>query len=485
MKEYEQEKQVYNASILSPQVVYERYTGAKTLNVDTVKGPEGLASSAIGGVGDFGVQPYLINYASQGSGAPSIYTSNDPFALNAWIWPLITVWHEFGHVNGYNHNGDMTYQNGWFGGRDQENPSGPHSEWAWDRFNEGQVQVGTNSLGQAIAKKSGIPIDIQQYGNANPEGGWFLAGMSGLGTAIWGELGQEGKLPIDYSSLPAATPNPKAPPTQPIKPLPPPYTSDATYQQELVSYNAKMAEYETQIAKLEKEGTAFTAPVWFKAYAAAQAKSAEATYNKNLEKAKAKAASIAVTHTTQSLNLYGSTFLSGLQSTLNHSFNRSSAANTSPMVGFDVMAGFQHYFTDNFELSYYGILKYNFGNTISPISQVALGAGSNALFDFYTKYTTLKKMGRVYRRFASSFGMFLGLRALWQGYGMLAHFMNAGNLNLATGFNYRVGHSRYSIGVLVPLIQYNLKVAMRGADALVLKDGASHFNVFFNYGWVF
>ncbi len=64
----------------------------------------------------------------------------------------------------------------------------------------------------------------------------------------------------------------------------------------------------------------------------------------------------------------------------------------------------------------------------------------------------------------------------------------SGNLDVATGLNYRYKHSKYSVGISIPLIQRKASVVSSDGDytnSFVFNEGASHFKVFFNYGWVF
>lgn len=85
--------------------------------------------------------------------------------------------------------------------------------------------------------------------------------------------------------------------------------------------------------------------------------------------------------------------------------------------------------------------------------------------------------------------MFVGFRALWKGYGLQGvGFVNSGNIDLTTGFNYRYKHSKYSIGIALPLAQQNVRAKINTDElvgTLTIKEGVRHFNVFFNYGWVF
>ncbi|MGL2833708.1 hypothetical protein ACQJ9N_06315 [Helicobacter pylori] len=169
---------------------------------------------------------------------------------------------------------------------------------------------------------------------------------------------------------------------------------------------------------------------------------------------------------------------------------RSSSKNfRSPILGANVKIGYQHYFNDYIGLAYYGIIKYNYAQANDEkIQQLSYGGGMDVLFDFITTYTNKKQDNPTKKVFASSFGVFGGLRGLYNSYYVFNQVKGSGNLDIVTGFNYRYKHSKYSIGVSVPLIQSNIKIASNNgiyADSVVLNEGGSHFKVFFNYGWVF
>ncbi len=169
---------------------------------------------------------------------------------------------------------------------------------------------------------------------------------------------------------------------------------------------------------------------------------------------------------------------------------RSSSKNfRSPILGANVKIGYQHYFNDYIGLAYYGIIKYNYAQANNEkIQQLSYGGGMDVLFDFITTYTNKKQGNPTKKVFASSFGVFGGLRGLYNSYYVFNQVKGSGNLDIATGFNYRYKHSKYSVGISVPLIQSGIKIASNNgiyADSVVLNEGGSHFKVFFNYGWVF
>ncbi|WQX86442.1 outer membrane protein [Helicobacter pylori] len=170
-------------------------------------------------------------------------------------------------------------------------------------------------------------------------------------------------------------------------------------------------------------------------------------------------------------------------------YRSSSKIFRSPILGANVKIGYQHYFNDYIGLAYYGIIKYNYAKANDEkIQQLSYGGGMDVLFDFITTYANKKQGNPTKKVFASSFGVFGGLRGLYNSYYVFNQVKGSGNLDIVTGFNYRYKHSKYSIGISVPLIQSGIKIASSNgiyANSVVLNEGGSHFKVFFNYGWVF
>ncbi|KAA6506383.1 hypothetical protein EPC71_03285 [Helicobacter pylori] len=169
---------------------------------------------------------------------------------------------------------------------------------------------------------------------------------------------------------------------------------------------------------------------------------------------------------------------------------RSSSKNfRSPILGVNVKIGYQHYFNDYIGLAYYGIIKYNYAQANDEkIQQLSYGGGMDVLFDFITTYANKKQSNPTKKVFASSFGVFGGLRGLYNSYYVFNQVKGSGNLDIVTGFNYRYKHSKYSIGISVPLIQSGIKIASNNgiyANSVILNEGGGHFKVFFNYGWIF
>ncbi|GHQ59764.1 hypothetical protein JP0072_12500 [Helicobacter pylori] len=190
-------------------------------------------------------------------------------------------------------------------------------------------------------------------------------------------------------------------------------------------------------------------------------------------------------------SLNASAFVGSVFNAFNQSFLTSSAQQSfrSPILGVNVKIGYQHYFNDYIGLAYYGIIKYNYAQANDEkIQQLSYGGGMDVLFDFITTYTSKKQDNPTKKVFASSFGVFGGLRGLYNSYYVFNQVKGSSNLDIVTGFNYRYKHSKYSVGISVPLIQSDIKIASNNgiyADSVVLNEGGSHFKVFFNYGWIF
>ncbi|MGN8411814.1 hypothetical protein ACR9KE_06905 [Helicobacter pylori] len=184
-----------------------------------------------------------------------------------------------------------------------------------------------------------------------------------------------------------------------------------------------------------------------------------------------------------------STIVQNFSTTSTTTYCSSSKNFRSPILGVNVKIGYQHYFNDYIGLAYYGIIKYNYAQTNNEkIQQLSYGGGMDVLFDFITIYANKKQSNPTKKVFASSFGVFGGLRGLYNSYYVFNQVKGSGNLDIVTGFNYRYKHSKYSIGISVPLIQSGIKIASNNgiyANSVVLNEGGSHFKVFFNYGWVF
>ncbi|WQW70445.1 outer membrane protein [Helicobacter pylori] len=184
-----------------------------------------------------------------------------------------------------------------------------------------------------------------------------------------------------------------------------------------------------------------------------------------------------------------STIAQNFSTTSTTTYRSSSKNFRSPILGANVKIGYQHYFNDYIGLAYYGIIKYNYAQANDEkIQQLSYGGGMDVLFDFITTYANKKQGNPTKKVFASSFGVFGGLRGLYNSYYVFNQVKGSGNLDIVTGFNYRYKHSKYSIGISVPLIQSGIKIASNNgiyANSVVLNEGGSHFKVFFNYGWIF
>ncbi|MGL2796468.1 hypothetical protein ACQJ9I_07295 [Helicobacter pylori] len=178
-------------------------------------------------------------------------------------------------------------------------------------------------------------------------------------------------------------------------------------------------------------------------------------------------------------------------SVTNHYFSSTSQSFRSPILGVNAKIGYQNYFNDFIGLAYYGIVKYNYSKALNQkFQQLSYGGGIDLLLDFITTYSNKNSPIDIQtrRNFSSSFGIFGGLRGLYNSYYVLNKVKGSGNLDVATGLNYRYKHSKYSVGISIPLIQRKASVVSSGSDytnSFVFNEGASHFKVFFNYGWVF
>ncbi|NHB18319.1 hypothetical protein [Helicobacter pylori] len=178
-------------------------------------------------------------------------------------------------------------------------------------------------------------------------------------------------------------------------------------------------------------------------------------------------------------------------SVTNHYSSSASQSFRSPILGVNAKIGYQNYFNDFIGLAYYGIVKYNYSKALNQkFQQLSYGGGIDLLLDFITTYSNKNSPIGVQTRknFSSSFGIFGGLRGLYNSYYVLNKVKGSGNLDVATGLNYRYKHSKYSVGISVPLIQRKASVVSTNGDytnSFVFNEGASHFKVFFNYGWVF
>ncbi|MGT0072332.1 hypothetical protein [Helicobacter pylori] len=178
-------------------------------------------------------------------------------------------------------------------------------------------------------------------------------------------------------------------------------------------------------------------------------------------------------------------------SVTNHYFSSASQNFRSPILGVNAKIGYQNYFNDFIGLAYYGIIKYNYAKASSEkVQQLSYGGGIDLLLDFITTYSNKNSPIDIQtrRNFSSSFGIFGGLRGLYNSYYALNKVKGSANLDVATGLNYRYKHSKYSVGISIPLIQRKASIVSSNGDytnSFVFNEGASHFKVFFNYGWVF
>ncbi|WQW70783.1 outer membrane protein [Helicobacter pylori] len=196
---------------------------------------------------------------------------------------------------------------------------------------------------------------------------------------------------------------------------------------------------------------------------------------------------------------FATTMLSAISQSLSSTKSSATTYRTSktsrpfgaPLLGVNLKMGYQKYFNDYLGLSSYGIIKYNYAQANNEkIQQLSYGVGMDVLFDFITNYANEKnpKNNLTKRVFTSSLGVFGGLRGLYNSYYLLNQYKGSGNLNVTGGLNYRYKHSKYSIGISVPLVQLKSRVVSSDGtttNSITLNEGGSHFKVFFNYGWIF
>ncbi|PUD55898.1 hypothetical protein C2R56_06385 [Helicobacter pylori] len=196
---------------------------------------------------------------------------------------------------------------------------------------------------------------------------------------------------------------------------------------------------------------------------------------------------------------FATTMLSAISQSLSSTRSSATTYRTSktsrpfgaPLLGVNLKLGYQKYFNDYLGLSSYGIIKYNYAQANNEkIQQLSYGVGMDVLFDFITNYTNEKnpKNNLTKKVFTSSLGVFGGLRGLYNSYYLLNQYKGSGNLDIVTGFNYRYKHSKYSIGISVPLVQLKSRVVSSNGtttNSITLNEGGSHFKAFFNYGWIF
>ncbi|AFI05603.1 outer membrane beta-barrel protein [Helicobacter cetorum] len=166
--------------------------------------------------------------------------------------------------------------------------------------------------------------------------------------------------------------------------------------------------------------------------------------------------------------------------------NTTSQTLKAPMLGFNAMLGYQQYFNDYIGLSYYGFFNYNNANlkgVLNSVTQSGLGLGTNLLIDFYTSYDN--------NSVRNVFGIFGGFRGLWNNYksnGLIRLNKNIGNIHFTTGINYRYKHSKFSIGLGIPLMKQNIKARLLQETTISeveLNETPKNMHIYFNYGWVF
>uniref|UniRef100_UPI000496FFD6 outer membrane beta-barrel protein n=1 Tax=Helicobacter pylori TaxID=210 RepID=UPI000496FFD6 len=106
-------------------------------------------------------------------------------------------------------------------------------------------------------------------------------------------------------------------------------------------------------------------------------------------------------------------------SVTNHYFSSASQSFRSPILGVNAKIGYQNYFNDFIGLAYYGIIKYNYAKAANQkVQQLSYGGGIDLLVDFITTYSNKNNPIDIQtrRNFSSSFGIFGGLRGLYNSY---------------------------------------------------------------------
>ncbi|MGL2722143.1 outer membrane beta-barrel protein, partial [Helicobacter pylori] len=127
-----------------------------------------------------------------------------------------------------------------------------------------------------------------------------------------------------------------------------------------------------------------------------------------------------------------------MTTTTSYHHSKSSQRFRSPLLGVNVKIGYQNYFNDFIGLAYYGIIKYNYAKASSEkVQQLSYGGGIDLLLDFITTYSNKNNPTDIQtrRNFSSSFGVFGGLRGLYNSYYALNKVKGSGNLDAATGLN--------------------------------------------------
>ncbi|WP_230381419.1 outer membrane protein [Helicobacter pylori] len=128
------------------------------------------------------------------------------------------------------------------------------------------------------------------------------------------------------------------------------------------------------------------------------------------------------------LNTIQKTFVTS--SVTNHYSSSASQSFRSPILGVNAKIGYQNYFNDFIGLAYYGIIKYNYAKAANQkVQQLSYGGGIDLLVDFITTYSNKNNPTGIQtrRNFSSSFGIFGGLRGLYNSYYVLNKVKGSGN----------------------------------------------------------
>ncbi|WP_233707326.1 hypothetical protein [Helicobacter cetorum] len=272
---------------------------------------------------------------------------------------------------------------------------------------------------------------------------WNGNGFSRLSAEIFMDLANENKLPIDYKKLSSTATTSTS------------YQNPTTYYDSNSSYNGS---YNNAYDECEP-------------------------YERSLYNCAAVAPNFSqqplLNNFSQALNTISATLLESIQTIKNET-------SKNAMLGFNTQIGYQNYFNNVIGLSYYAMFNYNTSKRkglLNKTQQYGVGGGINLLIDFINVYAG--------KDFKSSFGVFAGARGLYNRYqfnGIINASKNKGNVYFTTGLNYRYKHSKFSLGVSMPLIKQSIKAQLITEEVInevALNENINNMHVFMNYGWVF
>ncbi|AFI06119.1 porin family protein [Helicobacter cetorum] len=324
-------------------------------------------------------------------------------------------------------------------------------DYLWNRKQAAECGTKYRDFGSLLHEYAHIKGYARTYNHRGNMTHWYSDGFPSVTTEAWFELGASGKLPIYYDS---AGKNAIQPTIQSSPGKRPEHKAKDPYYQSPVTAQASVVSHYLQTPNTQN--------------------TAESSINSSLS-------SMFKEH----LNNAFATLSNQLNN--NNSLNNTTSQTLkAPMLGFNAMLGYQQYFNDYIGLSYYGFFNYNNANlkgALNQVSQLGLGVGSNLLLDFYTSYDN--------NSVRNVFGIFGGFRGLWNNYksnGLIRLNKNIGNIHFTTGINYRYKHSKFSIGLGIPLMKQNIKARLLQETTISeveLNETPKNMHIYFNYGWVF